>query len=61
MAVIPENIKRVNVYFTADSKSSICIVSYDLGSKVFVDLLDVFRSDCHVLVFLGLASSGHTS
>ena len=61
MAVTPENIKRVDNYFTADSKSSICTMSYYLGSRVVVDPLDIFRSDCHVSVFLGLASSGHTS
>ena len=57
MAVTPENIKRVDDYFTADSKSSICTISYDLGNKV-VDPLDDYGSDCHASVFLGLVSSG---
>ena len=45
MAVTPGNIKQVKNYFTADSKSSICTVSYNLGIKVVVDPLDVFRYD----------------
>ena len=61
MAFIPENIMWVNDYFPADSKRSICNVSYDLGSKVVIDPLDVFGSDCHVSVFLSLASFGHAS
>ena len=59
MAVTPENIKRVDDYFTADSRSSICTVSYDLRSKIVFNPLDIFGSDCHASVFLGLASSGY--
>ena len=60
MVVAQENIQRVDDYFTADSKSSICTVNYHLGGKLVVHLLvHVFGSDFHASVFLGLASSGH--
>ena len=60
MAVTPESIKRVDDYFSADSKSGICTVSYNLGSFVVGDPLDAFGSNCHASVILVLASSGHT-